>query len=38
MVKPLELNSNLDKAKNVDEALDEFLGNYELLDAACRMA
>ncbi len=37
VVNALELNGNLNRAKNVDdEALDEFLGNYELLDTAYR--
>ena len=37
VVKALEMDVELDKAKDVDdEAIDEFLGNYELLDAAYR--
>ena len=33
----LDLNGNLEQAKNVDdEAIDEFLGNYDLLAAAYR--
>jgi len=37
VVKALEMDVGLDKAKDVDdEAIDEFLGNYELLDAAYR--
>jgi hypothetical protein len=33
VVMALELDGNLNRANNVnDEALDEFLGNYELLD------
>ncbi|HKN12109.1 MAG TPA: hypothetical protein VJX68_02850 [Candidatus Binatus sp.] len=36
-VKALEMDVGLHKAKDVDdEAIDEFLGNYELLDAAYR--
>ena len=33
---PLQLNGNLSKQKVSDEQLDEFLGNYELLDDAYR--
>jgi hypothetical protein len=37
VVRALEMDVELDKAKDVDdEAIDEFLGNYELLDAAYR--
>jgi hypothetical protein len=37
VVKALEMDVGLDKAKDVDdEAIDEFLGNYELLAAAYR--
>jgi hypothetical protein len=37
VMKALEMDVALDKAKDVDdEAIDEFLGNYELLDAAYR--
>ena len=37
VMKALEMDIGLDKAKDVDdEAIDEFLGNYELLDAAYR--
>jgi hypothetical protein len=37
VTKALEMDVELDKAKDVDdEAIDEFLGNYELLDAAYR--
>jgi hypothetical protein len=37
VTKALEMDIALDKAKDVDdEAIDEFLGNYELLDAAYR--
>ena len=37
VIKALEMDVELDKAKDVDdEAIDEFLGNYELLDAAYR--
>jgi len=35
VMRALEMDVGLDKAKDVDdEAIDEFLGNYELLDAA----
>jgi hypothetical protein len=37
VTKALEMDIALNKAKDVDdEAIDEFLGNYELLDAAYR--
>jgi hypothetical protein len=37
VTKALEMDIALDQAKDVDdEAIDEFLGNYELLDAAYR--
>jgi len=37
VTKALEMDVALDQAKDVDdEAIDEFLGNYELLDAAYR--
>ncbi len=37
VMKALEMDIELDKAKDVDdEAIDEFLGDYELLDAAYR--
>jgi hypothetical protein len=37
VVRALEMDIDLGKAKDVDdEAIDEFLGNYELLDAAYR--
>jgi hypothetical protein len=37
VTKALEMDVELDKAKDIDdEAIDEFLGNYELLDAAYR--